>query len=336
MEKIDFVITWVDGNDTKWKNDRDKYAKMEINNNTELFKTWINNESRYRDWDTLKYWFRGVEKFAPWVNKIYFITYGHLPKWLNTKNEKLIIVNHEDFIPKEYLPTFNSNAIELNMHRIKNLSNNFVYFNDDVFLLKNVKPTDFFKNNHPCEMAALDAVELEHDKTHAEINNIKIINKYFNKKEVFKKNWTKWFKLRYGRHLIQTILLMPWQKFKGIDETHIDHPYKKEYFDKIWKLEKDICDKTSKNKFRNDNDINHWLVRDYQIVSGDFYPRGKSFGKRFIKKIDDDITNTIVRQKCKCVCINDVDCSYEEFLEQKKKLHKAFEKILPEKSNFER
>ena len=336
MEKIDFVITWVDGNDPKWKNERDKYAQKDVDKDTNLFKTWINCESRYRDWDTLKYWFRGVEKFAPWVNKIYFITYGHLPKWLNTKNEKLVIVNHEDFIPKEYLPTFNSNAIELNMHRIKNLSNHFVYFNDDMFLIKNTEPTDFFKNGSPVELAALDAVELEYDKTHAEINNIKIINKYFNKKEVFKKNWTKWFRLRYGKHLIQTILLMPWQKFKGIDETHVSCPYKKEYFEKIWKLEKDICDKTCKNKFRKDSDINHWVVRDFQICSGDFYPRRKKFGKRFIQKIDDEIVNTIIKQKNKCVCINDVECSYEEFLEQKKKLHEAFDKILPQKSGYER
>ncbi len=336
MEKIDFVITWVDCNDSKWKSERDKYAQKDVDKDTNLFKTWINCESRYRDWDTLKYWFRGAEKYAPWVNKIYFITYGHLPKWLNTKNSKLVIVNHEDFIPKEYLPTFNSNAIELNIHRIKNLSERFVYFNDDVFLIKSVKPVDFFKKGKPVELAALDAVELEYDKTHAAINNIKIINKYFNKNEVIKKNFFKWFNIKYGKHLIQTILLMPWRKFKGIDETHICCPYKKEYFNKVWTLEKDICNKTCSNKFRTISDVNHWLVRDFQIASGEFYPRRKSFGKNYIRKIDNEIIQTIVKQKNKCVCINDVECTYDEYIKQKKMLHDAFEKILPQKSSFER
>jgi len=56
-----------------------------------------------------------------------------------------VIVNHKDFIPEEYLPIFNSNAIELNMHKIKELSENFVYFNDDMFVLKEMKKEAFLK-----------------------------------------------------------------------------------------------------------------------------------------------------------------------------------------------
>ena len=107
--KIDFVITWVDGNDPKWQ----KENNIVLNSNEEI------DKERYRDWDNLKYIFRGIEKNAPWVNKIYFITWGHLPKWLNIENEKLIIVNHKDYIPKKYLPTYSSHVLELNLHRIK-------------------------------------------------------------------------------------------------------------------------------------------------------------------------------------------------------------------------
>ncbi|MFQ7768319.1 MAG: hypothetical protein ACLRIL_08645 [Fusicatenibacter saccharivorans] len=95
-----------------------------------------NSTSRYRDWDILKYWFRGVEKFAPWVNQIHFVTYGHVPDWLNEKHSKLHIVKHEDFIPQEFRPTFSSHPIEWNFHRIEWLTENFVYFNDDMFLIK--------------------------------------------------------------------------------------------------------------------------------------------------------------------------------------------------------
>ena len=79
MEKIDFVLTWVDGSDPDWLAQRREYQP---GRGTDA------GESRYRDWDNLQYWFRGVEKFAPWVNKIYFVTWGHVPKWLNTAHEK--------------------------------------------------------------------------------------------------------------------------------------------------------------------------------------------------------------------------------------------------------
>ena len=142
MEKIDFVLTWVDGSDPDWLAQRREYQP---GRGTDA------GESRYRDWDNLQYWFRGVEKFAPWVNKIYFVTWGHVPKWLNTAHEKIQIVKHEDFMAPAYLPTFNINSIELNLHRIKGLSEHFVFFNDDMFLIDSVKPEDFFKNGLPCD-----------------------------------------------------------------------------------------------------------------------------------------------------------------------------------------
>ena len=94
MEKIDFVILWVDGSDKEWLNEKNKYSNEKID--------VVNDAKRYRDYDLLKYWFRGVEQNAPWVNKIHLVTYGHLPKWLDTTHPKLNIVNHKDFIPAEY------------------------------------------------------------------------------------------------------------------------------------------------------------------------------------------------------------------------------------------
>ena len=132
--KIDIVILWVDGNDPKWLKEKNKYSEIKGDSNI----------NRFRDWDNLQYLFRGIEKYATWVNKVYFITWGHLPKWLNTNHEKLVIVNHKDYIPKEYLPTFNSNVIEMNLHRIEGLSEKFIIFNDDLFLLKKTIPEDFY------------------------------------------------------------------------------------------------------------------------------------------------------------------------------------------------
>lgn len=145
---------------------------------------------RYRDWEILKYLFRSIENFAPWVNNVYFVTCGHLPAWLNTECPKLQIVSHKDFIPEKYLPTFNSHSIEWNFHRIKNLSEHFVYFNDDMFLLHPIKPTDFFENGKPVDMLALqpDVANVEDTiMPYIYLNNTMLLAKYFDKRENMKK-----------------------------------------------------------------------------------------------------------------------------------------------------
>ena len=97
MNEIDFVILWVDGNDPAW---REEFVRTRQAENDDA------SEIRYRDWRNLHYWFRSAERFAPWVRKVHFITWGHLPAWLRRDHPKLHIVNHRDFIPAEYLPTF--------------------------------------------------------------------------------------------------------------------------------------------------------------------------------------------------------------------------------------
>ena len=59
--KIDFIIPWVDGADSNWIQERRQYREDKVDDSV-----------RFREWDTLKYWFRGVEKYAPWVNAIFF------------------------------------------------------------------------------------------------------------------------------------------------------------------------------------------------------------------------------------------------------------------------
>ena len=117
-EGIDFVITWVDGSDPAWQQEKRKTLEA-----CGLKSAADDRKERYRDWNNLQYWFRGVEQFAPWVRKVHFVTWGHLPEWLNTSAPKLNIVNHEDFIPEEFRPTFNSHTIEWNLHRIQGYLN---------------------------------------------------------------------------------------------------------------------------------------------------------------------------------------------------------------------
>ena len=173
-DMIDFVITWVDDTDPVWLSDRGRYCGIPA----------VSGDCRFRDWGLLQYWFRGVEKFAPWVNKVHFVTYGHLPEWLNTAHPKISIVKHTDYIPEEYLPTFNSHTIELNLHRISGLAEQFVYFNDDTFLLNAVTPEDFFENGLPKETCGLDVPRFDSRSiAFIDSNNIALINDRFDKKQ---------------------------------------------------------------------------------------------------------------------------------------------------------
>lgn len=328
--KIDFVITWVDGSDENWLKEKALYNP---DKNADVRK------NRYRNWENLKYWFRGVEKFAPWINKVFFVTWGHLPEWLNVNNEKLQIVNHNDYIPKKYLPTFSSRTIDLNFQRIEDLSENFVYFNDDMFLINKVKESDFFKNNIPCDTAILSPIIASKREDFAKTlcTNMEVINSNFKKNECIKQNLTKWINPKYGKNLLRTVCLLPWRNFSGFYDTHLPISFNKSTYNKVWKKEREILDFTSENKFRNSNvTVNNWIMRYWQLASGNFYPRSPKIGKLFEYGKDKDIMyQAIEKQKYKMVCLNDVGTDYN-FEEEKKKTIDAFEKILPQKSSFEK
>lgn len=329
-EKIDIVLIWVDGNDIKWQEEKAKY-----DNNPNYKRSGSN---RYREWDNLKYWFRGVEKFAPWINNIYFITCGHYPEWLNLTHPKLKFIKHDDYIPKEFLPTFSSHPIELNLHRIEELSDKFIYFNDDIFLINHVKPEDFFVDGKPRYIAGCDAVYSENYEdtfSHIALNNMAIINKYFNKKEVIKNNHKKWFCKEYGiKTLTKTASLTLFNRFSSLVIPHLAVPILKSTMNELWEKEKAIFEKTSSNKFRTKEDINQLVFSWYDIVRNNFEPSTNKLGNYYeIQEGTDVIQKAIEEQKYKMICISD-DMSID-FEKAKEEINSALEKILPDKSSFE-
>ena len=329
-EKIDFIITWVDGSDPEWQALKDKYATHTAGD------TRIN---RFRDWGNLQFWFRAVEKFAPWVNKIHFVSWGHYPTWLKLDHPKLSFVRHEDYIPEEYLPTFSSRVIELNLHRISDLADNFVLFNDDMFVIKPVQPDLFFKAGLPRDAAILKPVisTFRNSICCNVINNMEIINTTFNKKQVVSKNWRKWFHPVYRRNLLSTITLLPYPHFVGFINPHLPISYRKEIFSEVWAKEQDILHETCLNRFRNRNDVNQWLFRYWQLVQGRFIPRSAAIGRYFSLTNDNrDVCQAIINQKHQLVCLNDDNRDpIKDFKKEKELIRQAFYEILPEKSTFE-
>lgn len=336
---IDFVITWVDGNDPAWQAEKAKYQKA----------TGDARANRYREWDTLRYWFRGVEKYAPWVNRIFFVTWGHLPAWLNTEHPKLKIVNHKDYIPEEYLPTFSSRPIDMNFHRIEELSEHFVYFNDDMFLIRPVERSDFFVNGLPCDSAVQDVIAPKGKGTNGEaligdaqytaiFYDTAVINRNFDKREVLKANHSKWFTMKYKKNVFKNYLLNEWNYFTGFKMIHMPYSYLKDTYREVWEREATVLSQACKNKFRTTTDVNHFVFSYWQLAKGTFEPRGLSEGSLMSLANDDDrnqrIYSTIRNQTKKFICVNDTFTG-DNYEEVKQNLVASFEAILPEKSTFE-
>ncbi|MGH8879062.1 MAG: stealth conserved region 3 domain-containing protein, partial [Stackebrandtia sp.] len=140
---IDVVYTWVDSRDPQWQATRGQYG-----GETEPGPISAANDERYLDREELKHSLRSLWMFAPFVRHIYIVTADQHPSWLSTIDSRVRVVSHRELFPDaSVLPTFNSHAIESCLHRIPGLSENFLYFNDDVFLGREVTVDDFFTSS---------------------------------------------------------------------------------------------------------------------------------------------------------------------------------------------
>ena len=328
---IDFVVTWVDMNTPEWKNEFARYAGGQDNEKNGV------SEARFRDYGFLKYWFRGVEKFAPWVRKIHFVTYGQKPEWLDVSNPKINWVDHRDFIPQQFLPTYNSVVIERYMHKIPGLAEHFVYFNDDFYITSPISQERFFKNGLPCDIAVFQYNPAWSQWYKRIKNNLRIINRHFDKKEVLARFHDKWFDKSYGLRARWNYLLKPYGKFITLRTPHNAQPYLKSTFEEVWAVAGKELTETSANRFRTVTDYTPELFRTWQICKGDFEPYNtyadtKMFplmikSKKAIKAIYD--------QSYKLICLND-NVHIRHYGLVMENLKAAFDHILPEKSSFER
>lgn len=328
--EIDFVITWVDMNDPKWQADFAKYSGK-INN----FKNEV-TEARFRDYGLLKYWFRGVEKFAPWVRKIHFVTCEQKPDWLDENHPKLNLVHHEDYIPSQYLPVFNSSLIEIYLHKIPGLAEHFVYFNDDFFIINHLPESRFFANGVACDIAAFRTNFGFSLWSKCLKNNIRLINKHFDKKEVFRRDRHKWLNPIYGKKARLNYLLRPYGKFITLRTPHNAQPYTKSLYNEVWKHAGKELSKMSENRFRSPNDYTQELFRTWQICSSNFVPYNTySDTKMFPLLIKTkQALDAIRNQSYTLVCINDNE-HIKDFQKTMQDVQAAFQSILPEKSGFE-
>lgn len=312
MQKIDIVVTYLNENDKKWQEEYNYWKDIEIKSgiqaktNRQAF-----GKERIRDWDAFKYWFRGVEKNCSWVNKVFLIVQNerHIPEWLDKNHPKLRIVYHDEFIPKELLPTFNAMTIEMYIPYINDLADNYILCDDDYYFLNPITEYRFFKNNKPVH----------------ENNRIKYVPydtrgsdgvfwKVLNNNMEFEKKFNRG-KIKYG------IYHLPEARKKGFEKKIMDQ------------FKGEIIKHFNMSRFRHKDNLCSYMFCDLL----------KLFDKAVLEKpyencsycnLNSDVDFNSYWNK-DIVCFNDTE-RLDDFEKVKTKMLDFLVRKLPEKSSFEK
>lgn len=344
MEKIDFVLPWVDSSDTQWQMEKDKYDAT-FNQEDK------NITTRFRDMNTLKYVLRSIEKNCPWFNKIYLITIGHTPDWLDVSHPKIELVTHEElYFDKSHLPVFSSSSIEMNLANIKGLSEQFIYLNDDTMIINPLEKTRFFQHKKPVDFLShgwlprnrlFEKFRGSDTWIHSLNNNLALINNTFSplkfdKDHLYHESYD--IKDIISNFLLSTI----YKKFIWLEHWHHPQPYLMKTLQEVYSEyhhEMMLC---SSNKFRSNSDLTQYIYRYWQLAKQNFTPHKYNDG--FVAKISSlqHLQSTIEKIKqnpnVNFVCFNDQmnNVSEDEFKQTSMILENYLESIFPDKASFER
>ncbi len=326
---IDFVVTWVDPSDPKWQSEKRKYYP-------ESLYIQDTSDKRYRDWGIFPYWFRAVDRYAPWVDKIHLVTFGHIPHWLNINHPKIRIVRHTDFMPPQYLPVFSSHPLELNLHRIPGLAEQFVYFNDDVLLNKPAKPQDFFEHGLPRDFFTFGVLSGSMDYTfaHIYINNNYIINRNFNINNINKRCL---FNLKCSlASNLRNLILSQRNSISPLRNKHMSISFLKSSFIRVWEKEYAVLDATCHHRFRDIRDVSPYLIREWQLLESRFVPcSDKDFGIYCYAGTENPKVKNNLGKYYRMICINDTEVPESSFESYKLELNNILQQQFPHKSEFE-
>ncbi len=292
---MDIVITYVNGMDPEWQKDYSKYT------NTPLL------EKRFRDWGTLRYLFRGIERNMPFIRKVHLVVSqeSQVPEWIDRNVVNIVL--HKEIIPAEYLPTFNCNPIEMHLHCIKDLDEEYLYFNDDIFPLMPCKPTDFFRNG--CGVLGMS-------------------------RHLFATGMFKQICHNSNKVAREALGLRP--SFMFLRPQHVCTPMLKSECTALYQKVKDKI-MQSLTRTRCGNNLNQYLFLDYMFL------KGKLINERLSKKhfslgivSEKKLRKFLEKPTHKLTCINDVQMSEQRYRQLRETLTDTFERIFPEKSKFEK
>ena len=293
---MDVVITYVDGLDPLWQKDYEKHTNIPI------------LEKRFRDWGTLRYLMRGIEVNMPFVRKVHLVVArdSQVPKWVN--RDEVNVVLHSDIIPEQFLPTFNCNPIEMHLHCIEGLDEEYLYFNDDMYPVSPCVPEDFFRDGK------------------AQIG----FYTHLFASGMYKKI------CRNSDRLARKVLGMKPSPF-FLRPQHICSPMYRSMCDEVYELAKEEVRKTSASRTRTEENLNQYLFLEYQYYKGRLQP-SKVSNKHISVALAsvDKLRKAILKPSGKMLCVNDVRLSDERYEELRSAMLSAFEEKFPEKSRFEK
>lgn len=275
--KIDAVYLWVDGSDPKWLAKKSSFeGNVPLDHGTA--------PSRFVSRNELYFSLRSLLQHAAWVNKVWVVTDGQTPD-LGELADRVTIIDHKDFIPAEYLPTFNSHTITANLHRIPGLTEHFLYLNDDIFFGRNLHPGIWFDT--------LGRSVIRYTRT--------VMPGFSaNDKDLIQKIRQNTVMLAHGRGLKTTTRSI----------QHGPHPMQKTIMEKLWKEFGQEFDKTCLSRFRSETDIvPEWLHNFAAITSGRGFIGGKLTYNYIVlnsKKSLPRILGLFFRRVPSVLCLNDV------------------------------
>ena len=293
---MDVVITYVDGLDPQWRQDYAATVGME----TMMAK-------RFRDWGTLPYLLRGVERCIPDLGEVYLVvaSESQVPSWTDTS--RLHIVLHRDIIPERFLPLFNSSSIEMFLQRIPDLSERYLYLNDDFYPLLPFSLEEFY----PGGKAAI----------------------YMKKQALVLGNEFRYLVRHSDRLARRAAGLGPSPLY--IRPQHTAAPMLSSAAQRMYSLcEDEIL--ASITKIRCKVNYNQYIFSDYMYYSG-LTAQQRISNKHFSLSVAgiDKITSFLDNPGTKMVCINDVNIGEDTFRSYRTRLLDAFARRFPQKSRFE-
>jgi len=311
---IDVVYTWVDNSDQYWSDRRNAAMRAEYG---AIDDTGTANR-RFASHDELRYSLRSLEFYAGWVNHVYIVTDGQVPSWLNTDNDRVSVVDHQDiFTDRSVLPVFNSHAIESQLHHIDGLSEHYLYMNDDVFLGQEVWPETFFEANGLARFFASVVATID-----------------FN--EVLEGNYPLAAAAKSARKLLQdafgvTII----DRFQ-----HTPHPQRRSTLFDMESRWPDLFQKTASHRFRGKDDISfaaylhHW----YGYCIGESIPGSVRYS--YVKIADANAARIYRRLQCErnrdVFCLNESDALNDMTRRNQQALTSFLETYYPIASSFEK
>jgi len=278
---IDAVYTWVDGADPAWVNKKRSYLTHTFGDPESV------SDSRYRSSEELRFSLRSIVANAPFIRNIYIVTDGQIPPHIDFSHPRINLVDHKDILDPEHLPTFNSHAIEANLHKIPGLSEHFLYLNDDFFFWSKCLAKDFFHAN------GLTKSFLE------KLPNV--AGEVMSDTPVWRAaaiNSNQLLKREFGRTL-------------NIHHLHTPYSLRKTVLEEIWSKFPDELDRTSRTRFRSNTDISptSFLYHGYSYASGRSTFDHISSERLGIgrEKFQDELSRILLDFKTKVLCINDGD-----------------------------